>query len=87
MPHPLDVIIGKYLRACTIYGLVHSLPYAYAMKKPLGFGQEDDALLADRVGLCMLSSGSAPFLWPVFLYEDARAIERFVRRRAGGHAS
>ena len=82
MPHPLDVMIGKYMRACMTYGLIHSLPHAYAMKKPLGFGQEDDALLADRVGLCMLSSVFAPYIWPVFLYQDARAIERFVRRRA-----
>ncbi len=79
MPHPVDVMIGKYLRLCMTYGLLHALPHACAMKQPLINDGTNDALVADKIGLCMLSSGVAPAFWPVFLYQDARAIERLLR--------
>jgi hypothetical protein len=82
MPHPVDVMFGMYLRACMTYGLQHSIPYAYTMKIPLINDGTDDVWLADRVDCCVIGAGVAPAFWPVFLYEDARAIERFVRRRA-----
>ncbi len=80
MRHPIDAMALKYVHLCMAYGLLHSIPHAYSLKQPLNGDMTGDPLLTDRVGCCMIGAGAAPVFWPLFLYEDARAIERLIRR-------
>ncbi len=64
------------------YGFVHSIPRAYKMQCEYKRGKPVDALFVDKVGYCLISTSIAAYVWPYYLYLDAKALEIIVRGKS-----
>jgi hypothetical protein len=69
-------MIEKYLLGTFVYGGLHKIPVVwnahYTKKNNDG---SIPLLFVDKVALTLIGAVSGPYMWPVYLYKDAVAVE------------
>ena len=74
---------GLYLGITQAYGAVHAIVDVWSYKTSLYRTSYKDPtrelLLVDKVGLVVVNTAMAPFLWPFILRTDLIRLECFAR--------